>query len=75
MLFGYQYIGVIKTGETYTPQAGSKPGDPKYADLNGDGKITAADVTYLGNTNPRYIAGFGNELRYKNFDLNIFILQ
>lgn len=71
-LFGYVYAGVIKTGETYAPQPGSKPGDPKYADLNGDGKITPADRTYLGNTTPHYILGFGNDFRYKGFNLNVF---
>ena len=71
-LFGYVYEGVIKTGENYAPQPGSKPGDPKYADLNGDGQITPADRTYLGNTDPHYLLGFGNDLQYKGFDLNIF---
>ena len=72
VLFGYQYAGVIKTGEVYAPQPLSKPGDPKYKDLDGDGKITAKDRTYLGNTIPHYIAGFSNDFRYRNFDLNIF---
>ncbi len=72
VIYGYQYIGVLKTGEVYAPQATSKPGDPKYADLNGDGKITPDDRTYLGNTNPRYTAGFGNDFSYKGFDLNVF---
>jgi TonB-linked SusC/RagA family outer membrane protein len=72
VIYGYKYLGVIKSGETYAPQPNSKPGDPKYADINGDGIITPADATYLGNTNPHYIAGFGNDFRYKNFDLNIF---
>jgi len=71
-LFGYVYSGVIKTGETYAPQPGSKPGDPKYKDVNGDGAITPADRTYLGNTTPHYILGFGNDFQYKGFNLNIF---
>ncbi|MEP7376944.1 MAG: TonB-dependent receptor [Chitinophagaceae bacterium] len=72
VLYGFQYAGVVKTGETYAPQPNSKPGDPKYVDVNGDGSITPADRTYLGNTNPRYIAGFGNDFQYKGFDLNVF---
>ena len=71
-LFGYVYAGVIKTGETYAPQPGSKPGDPKYQDTNGDGKITPDDMTYLGNSSPRYSMGLGNDFHYKGFDLNIF---
>ena len=72
LLYGFLYAGVIKTGETYSPQATSKPGDPKYEDINRDGKITPDDRTYLGNTNPRYVGGFGNDFNYKGFDVNIF---
>lgn len=71
-LYGYVYEGVIKTGENYVPQPNSKPGDPKYADLNGDGKITPDDRTYLGNTTPHFIGGFGNDFQYKGFNLNVF---
>lgn len=73
VLYGYQYLGVIKTGETYAPQPNSKPGDPKYADLDGDGKITPGDRTFLGNTTPHYTAGLSNQIHYKGFDLNIFL--
>ncbi|MTH14235.1 TonB-dependent receptor [Flavobacterium sp. LC2016-01] len=72
VLYGYKYAGVIKTGETYSPQPLSKPGDPKYVDVDGDGTITAADRTYLGNSIPHYIAGINNDFRYGNFDMNIF---
>ncbi|QNN41072.1 SusC/RagA family TonB-linked outer membrane protein [Pedobacter roseus] len=71
-LFGYIYNGVIKTGETYAPQPGAKPGDPKYQDVNGDGKITPDDMTFLGNSTPRFSMGLGNDFHYKGFDLNIF---
>jgi TonB-linked SusC/RagA family outer membrane protein len=71
-LYGYVYEGVIKTGENYTPQPNAKPGDPKYKDVNGDGLITPADRTDLGNTSPRFIGGFGNNFQYKGIDLNIF---
>ncbi|MFB3387441.1 SusC/RagA family TonB-linked outer membrane protein [Flavobacterium sp. LAR06] len=72
VLYGYKYAGVVKTGETYAPQPLSKPGDPKFEDLNGDGAITAADRTYLGNSTPHFIAGLNNDFRYRNFDINIF---
>ncbi len=71
-LYGFVYEGVIKTGEKYSPEPNAKPGDPKYADLNGDGMITPADRKYLGNTNPHYTAGFSNRFTYKGFDLTIF---
>ncbi|WP_292946190.1 TonB-dependent receptor [Mucilaginibacter sp. 44-25] len=71
-LYGYVYEGVIKTGEKYAPQPNSKPGDPKYKDVDGNGVITPADRTYLGNSNPHYMAGFGNDFHYKGIDLGIF---
>lgn len=73
VLYGFVYAGVVKTGEKYLPQPNSKPGDPKYEDINGDGKITPeGDRTYIGNTNPRYIAGLSNDFRYKGIELSIF---
>lgn len=72
VIYGFKYLGVIKSGETYGPQPLSKPGDPKYADLDKSGSITQDDRTYLGNTSPHFIAGLGNDFQYKNFNLNIF---
>jgi len=72
VIYGFRYLGVVKTGETYAPQPLSKPGDPKYADLNKSGSITQDDREYLGNTSPHFIAGLGNDFQYKNFNLNIF---
>ena len=46
----------------------SMPGKPKFRDLNGDGKITEADRTVIGNTNPKWQGGFGLSGQYKDFD-------
>lgn len=72
VIYGYKYLGVVKTGDQHTTEPNAKPGDPLYADLNGDGKITPDDRTYLGNTNPHWIAGFSNDFRYRGFDLSVF---
>ncbi len=48
-----------------------KGGDPIYKDLNNDGKIDINDVEYLGDSNPKFIGGFGTGLKYKSFNLNI----
>jgi TonB-dependent starch-binding outer membrane protein SusC len=48
------------------------PGDMKFEDINGDGKITADDATRINkNINPTFNFGANVDLRYKNFDLNI----
>ena len=46
----------------------SMPGKPKFKDLDGDGKITTADRTVIGNTNPTLQGGFGLSGQWKNFD-------
>jgi len=71
-LYGYVYDGVIKTDEVYAAQPLSKPGDPKYKDLDGDGLITANDRKVLGNAFPHYVLGFNNSVTYKGFELNVF---
>ena len=72
--YGYQYNGVFKNQaelDTWPHLANDRPGDPRYEDINKDGQITAADKTYLGSNQPKFIYGFGNDLSYKHFDLNV----
>ncbi len=45
----------------------------KYADVNGDGRITDADRTFLGNPNPKFSSGLNLGVTYKNFDFSIFL--
>ena len=71
-LFGYKYIGVLQEGETYALQPNSKPGDPKFEDVNKDGKIDSDDRTIIGNANPDVIFGLTNNFAWKGFDLSIF---
>jgi len=72
VIYGYKYLGVIKTGDQHTTEPNAKPGDPLFEDLNHDGKITPDDRTWLGNTNPHWIAGFSNDFRWRGLDLSIF---
>ncbi len=55
-----------------TSRSNIKPGDIKYKDLNGDGNVNEDDKTVIGRGLPKHIGGFNNNLRYKNFSLNIF---
>jgi iron complex outermembrane receptor protein len=41
-------------------------------DLNEDGKIDATDRTIVGNGLPKLVFGFGHNITYKNFDVNVF---
>lgn len=50
------------------------PGDIRVADLDGDGVIDQnKDIDFVGSTSPDWFAGFNNDLRYKNWDLNIYL--
>ncbi len=50
-----------------------RPGDIKYADINGDGTINDADKVVIGNPNPLFTGGFSNNFTYKGFDLNVLL--
>jgi TonB-dependent starch-binding outer membrane protein SusC len=52
---------------------GAQGGDYRIVDVNGDGKITSADMTNIGNPFPKMTLGLNINANYKGFDLNIFI--
>lgn len=51
-------------------QLGTGPGDFKWADLNGDGRINSDDKEIIGSPVPDFTYGFGGVMRYKQFDMN-----
>ncbi len=48
-----------------------KPGDVRYVDVNGDGKIDASDKVNLGVGMPKFVFGFNAGFDYKNFDFSV----
>ena len=67
------YTASLKDGDAANSLQGSdlKVGDLKFVDVNGDGIITAADKTNLGDPNPDVTMGITLGANYKGFDLNI----
>lgn len=58
--------GYMNVGPTYM-----QPGDYKIVDANGDGTINNNDLVYVGSALPEMSGGIINEVRWKNFDLNV----
>ncbi|HKJ46869.1 MAG TPA: TonB-dependent receptor [Balneolales bacterium] len=79
--YGFKTMGIFQTqadvnaykgnnGQLIQPNA--KPGDFKWADLNGDGQITSDDRTFLGNPTPPWTFGFTASASWKQFDIKVF---
>ena len=80
-LTGYVAEGLFESQEEIDnwadqSQLGSniRPGDIKYRDINGDGKITTEDKVLLSpyNGTPRIQYGFGFNMQYKKWDFGVF---
>lgn len=79
--YGYEVLGVFQSNgeiQNYADAQGNlimpnaKPGDFKYADLNGDGKITPDDRTMIGDPTPNFSYGFTVSAAWKGFDIMVF---
>lgn len=77
-LRGYVADGLFKDEEDIANSpfinASVKPGDIKYKDLNGDGKIDSQDQTIIGRTRiPEIMYGYTLAIGYRNFDMSLFL--
>ncbi len=72
--YGYTFLGIYQNAAEVTTYgiAGRRPGDPIYADINGDKLVNANDRTIIGRGQPDFTWGFTNNLSYKKFGLNFF---
>jgi len=77
--YGYKSDGLFTSQDEisklkYTYPAGNatlRPGDIKYVDVNGDGKLDWRDQVNIGKgTTPEWMAGSTIKLAYKHFDLS-----
>ncbi len=79
--FGYVNQGIFQSqaeinayvgpnGQPLQPLA--KPGDIKFANLNGDNAIDANDRDFIGNGLPNFTYGLTINLTYKSWDLTAF---
>lgn len=83
-VFGLRYAGKIQTEEQreaylakyYQNNEINMPnnlrlGDHMYADVNGDGKLTAEDIVYLGSNDPEISYSFNAGLSWKGLELSV----
>jgi len=74
--YGYIVEGIYqsysdKLGSPVNTEFSYGPGDLKYKDVNGDGKINTADRTFIGNPTPDFAYGGTISVNFKGFDLGI----
>ena len=84
--WGYEMDGIIQNqtdlqkyldancgGDMANSLQGSslQPGDVKFVDINGDGKITKDDKTMIGDPNPDFNLGLSFNIAWKGFDFAV----
>jgi TonB-linked SusC/RagA family outer membrane protein len=82
IFWGVETDGIFQTEEevnAYTNAEGgliqpqAKPGDIRFVDADGDGKITEEDRVEMGSPYPDFTGGVNLDLEYAGFDFSMFI--
>lgn len=70
-IYDYTKVGIVQTTDVayLAANPGYVAGDVKFADINGDGKITTADRSVIGYGKENYNMNLSNTFTYKNFQL------
>lgn len=87
-IWGFVTEGIFQSAEEVAAHADQSeiyggawyPGDVKYKDLDGDGKITRGkntaddpgDQKVIGNSEPRYAFGLRGGMKWRDFDFDFF---
>jgi TonB-linked SusC/RagA family outer membrane protein len=71
-IFDGIYQNANEIAEGPTPLVTPKPGDMKYKDVNGDGKVNAEDRVVVSGAFPKFNYGFNFTADYKSLDISLF---
>ncbi|RPD48334.1 TonB-dependent receptor [Hymenobacter sediminis] len=76
VFYDYKYDGIWQPNEEAAAiKAGTRVGQVKIQDLNGNGVVDAGDRQIIGSRQPKFEAGTTQRFRFKGFDLNIVALS
>lgn len=79
--YGYKTAGIFQNAAEVKSHVGPEgkliqpeavPGDVRFVDLNGDGKLDDKDRTVIGNPTPKVTFGINMTAAYKGFDVIAF---
>ena len=74
VFYDYEMLGIWQTADSALARGyGQRPGDVRVRDVNGDGKIDAADRTIRGNTYPKLIGNLYNRVTWGAFDISALL--
>ena len=79
VFFDYKWMGVWQFADSQAMRAfnatGStfKFGDPRVADINGDGRITTADRTIVGTSYPAWTGSLYNRVTWRGLDFSALV--
>jgi TonB-linked SusC/RagA family outer membrane protein len=73
--FDHEKIGIWQSDEAAeAAQYGQQPGEIKVRDVTNSGSIGGDDRVILGQEQPKWQGGLGNQFSYRNFDLSVFLV-
>jgi TonB-dependent starch-binding outer membrane protein SusC len=76
--YGYQVTGLWQQGDACDltdprPTLDCVPGELRFVDFDGDGRISPSDRTVIGNAEPKFYGGFTNAFTYRALLLDAFL--
>ena len=77
VFYGWEVEGIFRSAEEVRAHAFQNgltvPGDYKFRDLDGDGRITTDDRAFIGDPNPDLFGGLTNTFALGGLELSIFL--